>query len=165
MREHGGTGVEVRERRGLEHEAIAGCGPLAGGDLDDPGPVRRAAHERAGVVEGVDTVEHVGGEQCGQLAWVHPAAPVSPAVVADVVQAGGGHHMHPGLLADARDSYGVPAGRARHRVDHLASFYEAQAESTNFGGTAVSSLVYVHKCRVLSLLAQGFVSAGAELRQ
>jgi hypothetical protein len=67
---------------------------------------------------GVDALGELGEEQLGQLLGLEQLAPVTLAVVAGVVQAGGRHHMDPGAAADLGQLGHVAAGVGRHRVHH-----------------------------------------------
>ena len=107
--------------RGLEHAPVARRQPALGSrDLDDAGTERGPAHDRPGVVVGIDAFGHVGGEQVGELLDRDPMAPMRRAVVAIVVQPGRRDDLDAGPLRDVRELRGVAARVARHGIDHGA---------------------------------------------
>src|SRR4029453_9319415 len=99
---------------GLEDAAVPGAGPVgAAGDLDHAGPVGRPPDRRPVAGVGVDAVLDVGDEQGGQLLGLEQLAPVALAVVAGVVQAGGGDDVDPGAAADLGQLDPLAAGGGR----------------------------------------------------
>ena len=105
--------------RRLEDPAVAVAGPAgAAGHLDHAGAVGRAPQHRPVEVVGVDAVLDLAGEQLRHLRRLQQLAPVALAVVAGVVQAGGGDDVDPGAAADRGQLGHVAAGVGRHGVDH-----------------------------------------------